>query len=104
MHMPVMNGMQVAFEIRRISHRTKITIPHGGGAKEAAVGARLLGISKSEAGKELIPAVKRLLLVNSWSSGDNAVHYRDFGNKVLLNGNPRSTDSLTNRTVAATGL
>jgi DNA-binding NarL/FixJ family response regulator len=63
-NMPVMNGMQAAFEIRRISPRTKILFLSVVGASEAAAGARLLAdgfVAKSEAGKELIPAVERLL-------------------------------------------
>ena len=62
--MPIMNGMQAALEIRRISPRTKIlflTVVEPG---EAAPGARMVAdgyVSKSEAGKELIPALERLL-------------------------------------------
>ncbi len=58
-NMPLMNGMQAALEIRRISPRTKILFLSVVGAKEAAVGTRLLAdgfIAKSDAGKELIPA------------------------------------------------
>jgi two-component system, NarL family, nitrate/nitrite response regulator NarL len=63
-NMPVMNGMQAAFEIRRISPRTKILFLTVVGADEAAAGARLLAngyVMKSAAGKELIPALERLL-------------------------------------------
>src|SRR5690242_8400365 len=63
-NMPVMNGMQAALEIRRISPRTKILFLTVVGANEAAAGARMLGdgyVSKAEAGKELIPALERLL-------------------------------------------
>jgi CheY-like chemotaxis protein len=61
--MPVMNGIQAAHEIRRIAPSTKIlffTIHK----EEAVSGARLMGaegcITKSAAGTELIPALKRL--------------------------------------------
>jgi DNA-binding NarL/FixJ family response regulator len=62
-NMPVMNGMQAALEIRRISPRTKILFLTVVGGKEAVVGTRLLAdgyVSKSAAGKELIPALERL--------------------------------------------
>ena len=62
--MPVMNGIQAAYEIRRISPSTKIlffTIHKD----EAVTGARLMGaegyVTKSAAGTELIPALERLL-------------------------------------------
>jgi len=65
-NMPVMNGIQAAFEIRRISPATKIlflTVRECTPEAEAAV--RLLGVqgfvNKSMAGTELIPALKRLL-------------------------------------------
>jgi DNA-binding NarL/FixJ family response regulator len=65
-NMPVMNGIQAAFEIRRIAPATKIlffTVQESTPEAEAAV--RLLGadgfISKSCAGTDLIPALKRLL-------------------------------------------
>ena len=62
--MPVMNGIQAAYEIRRISPSTKIlffTIHKD----EAMSSARLLGaegfVTKSVAGTDLIPALKRLV-------------------------------------------
>jgi DNA-binding NarL/FixJ family response regulator len=62
--MPVMNGIQAAYEIRQISPATKIlffTIHRN----DAIAGARVLGaegfIVKSDAGTELIPALKRLV-------------------------------------------
>src|SRR5437879_11804572 len=62
--MPVMNGIQAAREIRRISPSTKIlffTIHKD----EAMSGIRLRGaegfVTKSAAGTELIPALKRLV-------------------------------------------
>ncbi len=65
-NMPVMNGIQAAFEIRRIAPETKIlffTVQECTPEAQAAV--RLLGadgfVSKSHAGTELIPALKRLL-------------------------------------------
>jgi CheY-like chemotaxis protein len=63
-NMPVMNGIQAAFEIRRISPETKILFLTVVGAHEAAASARLLAdglVAKSDAGKELIPALERLL-------------------------------------------
>lgn len=65
-NMPVMNGIQAAFEIRRIAPATKIlffTVQECTPEAQAAV--RLLRadgfVSKSEACTELIPALKRLL-------------------------------------------
>jgi DNA-binding NarL/FixJ family response regulator len=65
-NMPVMNGIQAAFEIRRIAPGTKIlffTVQEY--TPEAEVAVRLLGVDgficKSSAGTELIPALKRLL-------------------------------------------
>jgi two-component system nitrate/nitrite response regulator NarL len=65
-NMPEMNGIQTAFEIRRISPATKIlflTVQECSAEAQAAV--RLLGahgfVSKSSAGTDLIPALKRLL-------------------------------------------
>jgi DNA-binding NarL/FixJ family response regulator len=65
-NMPVMNGIQAAFEIRRIAPATKIlffTVHECTPEAQAAV--RLLGahgfVSKSSAGTELIPTLKRLL-------------------------------------------
>ena len=65
-NMPVMNGIQTAFEIRRLAPTTKIlffTVQECTPEAEAAV--RLLGVqgfvSKSEAGTQLVPAVRRLL-------------------------------------------
>ena len=65
-NMPVMNGIQTAFEIRRLAPTTKIlffTVQEYTPEAEAAV--RLLGaqgfVSKSEAGTQLVPAVRRLL-------------------------------------------
>jgi DNA-binding NarL/FixJ family response regulator len=64
MNMPVMNGIQAAFEIRRMSSQTKILFLTVVGPKEAATGARLLAdgyVQQSNAGKELIPTLERLL-------------------------------------------
>ena len=62
--MPVMNGIQAAYEIRRISPSTKIlffTIHK----EDAASGIRLLGaegfVTKSSLGTDLIPILKRLV-------------------------------------------
>lgn len=67
-NMPVMNGMQAALEIRRVSPRTKILFLTVVENHEAAAGARLLAdgyVAKSAAGKELIPALERLLPIFS---------------------------------------
>lgn len=65
-NMPVMNGIEAAFEIRRMAPGTKIlflTVQECTPEAEAAV--RLLGangfVCKSCAGTELVPALKRLL-------------------------------------------
>ena len=65
-NMPVMNGIQAAFEIRRIAPAIKIlffTVQEFTPEAEAAV--RLLGVqgfvNKSSAGTELVPTLKRLL-------------------------------------------
>ncbi len=62
--MPVMNGIQAAYEIRRISPSTRIlffTVHH----EEAACSIRLLGadgvVVKSAAATDLVPALKRLV-------------------------------------------
>jgi DNA-binding NarL/FixJ family response regulator len=71
--MPVMNGMQAAFEIRRISPGTKILFLSVVAAKKAAAGARLLAdgfVAKSNAGKERIPELKRLLPTYPKTKGD----------------------------------
>jgi DNA-binding NarL/FixJ family response regulator len=61
--MPVMNGIQAAYEIRRISPTTKIlffTVHQD----EAASGIRLLGadgvVAKSAAETHMVPVLKRL--------------------------------------------
>jgi len=65
-HMPVMNGIETAVEIRSISPRTKIlflTVQELTPEAEAAV--RLLGaqgfVNKASAGTDLIPTLRRLL-------------------------------------------
>lgn len=65
-NMPKMNGIQAAFEIRQLSPATKILFLSVHESSAAAMAAiRVLGvagfIAKSEAGKELVPALKRLL-------------------------------------------
>ena len=62
-NMPVMNGLQAAVEIRRVSPTTKILFlsVH---AQEAVAGVRMLAdgyVCKANAGVELIPALERLL-------------------------------------------
>jgi CheY-like chemotaxis protein len=75
--MPEMNGIQAAHEIRRIAPSTKIlffTIHKD----EALSGARLMGaegcVTKSAAGTELIPALKRLFANHEAISTGNPVH------------------------------
>ena len=63
--MPVMNGIEAAREINRISPSTKIVFFTIEDTPEAAAVARLIGVDglvpKSAAGTELIPTLKRLL-------------------------------------------
>jgi len=63
--MPVMNGIEAAHEIHRISPSTKIVFFTIEDTPEAAAVARLIGVdglvSKSAAGTELTPTLKRLL-------------------------------------------
>jgi len=64
--MPEMNGMQAAYEIRRLTLKAKIVlISSHYTPEESAILAHLFGdgnfIPKSEAGKSLVPAVSRLL-------------------------------------------
>ncbi len=63
--MPVMNGIEAAHEIHRISPSTKIVFFTIEDTPEAAAVARLIGVDgfvpKSAAGTELIPTLKRLL-------------------------------------------
>ena len=64
-NMPGMNGIQAAFEIHQLSPATKIFFLSVHECSAAAMAAvRVLGvagfIAKSEAGKELVPALRRL--------------------------------------------
>jgi DNA-binding NarL/FixJ family response regulator len=64
--MPVMSGIEAAYEVRRLAPDTKIILMSSHyTAEEAAVLARLFGdgnfIAKSEMGKDLVPAINRLL-------------------------------------------
>ena len=64
-NMPVMNGVQAAYEIRRISPSTKIIFFTIHDSPEAVAAGRTVGVDafvpKAAAGTQLIPAVKRLL-------------------------------------------
>jgi DNA-binding NarL/FixJ family response regulator len=64
-NMPVMNGIQAAYEIRRISPSTKIIFFTIHDSPEAVAAGRTVGVDafvpKAAAGTQLIPAVKRLL-------------------------------------------
>lgn len=64
--MPVMSGIEAAYEVRRLAPETKIILMSSHYTpEEAAVLARLFGdgnfIAKSELGKDLVPAISRLL-------------------------------------------
>jgi DNA-binding NarL/FixJ family response regulator len=68
--MPVMSGIEAAYEVRRLAPETKIILMSSHyTAEEAAVLARLFGdgnfIAKSEMGKALVPAIARLLPADS---------------------------------------
>ena len=67
-NMPVMNGIQAAYEIRQIAPSTRVIFFTIHDAPETAAALRLLAdgfIPKSAAGTELIPAVKRLFQTQS---------------------------------------
>jgi DNA-binding NarL/FixJ family response regulator len=64
--MPVMSGIEAAYEVRRLVPETKIILMSSHyTAEEASVLARLFGdgnfIAKSEMSKDLVPAINRLL-------------------------------------------
>jgi DNA-binding NarL/FixJ family response regulator len=64
--MPVMSGIEAAYEMRRLLPDIKIILMSSHyTVEEAAVLARLFGdgnfIAKSEMGKDLVPAIARLL-------------------------------------------
>lgn len=68
--MPVMSGIEAAYEMRRLLPDVKIILMSSHyTAEEAAVLARLFGdgnfIAKSEMGKDLVPAINRLLPAES---------------------------------------
>jgi DNA-binding NarL/FixJ family response regulator len=68
--MPVMSGIEAAYEVRRLAPDTKIILMSSHYTpEEAAVLARLFGdgnfIAKSEMGKDLVPAINRLLPAES---------------------------------------
>jgi DNA-binding NarL/FixJ family response regulator len=68
--MPVMSGIEAAYEMRRLAPDTKIILMSSHyTAEEASVLARLFGdgnfIAKSEMGKDLVPAINRLLPAGS---------------------------------------
>jgi DNA-binding NarL/FixJ family response regulator len=64
-NMPVMNGVQAAYEIRRIAPSTKIIFFTIHDSPDTMAAARLIGVDefvpKAAAGTQLIPTVKRLL-------------------------------------------
>jgi len=64
-NMPVMNGVQAAYEIRRIAPSTKIIFFTIHDSPESVAASRTIGVDafvpKASAGTDLIPAVQRLL-------------------------------------------
>jgi len=67
-NMPVMNGIQAAYEIRRIAPSTKVIFFTIHDAPETAAALRPLAdefLTKSAVGTKLIPVVKRLLQTQS---------------------------------------
>jgi CheY-like chemotaxis protein len=68
--MPVMSGIEAAYEMRRLLPDIKIILMSSHyTVEEAAVLARIFGdgnfIAKSEMGKDLVPAITRLLPADS---------------------------------------
>jgi len=68
--MPVMSGIEAAYEMRRLAPDTKIILMSSHYTREEAASlARLFGdgnfIAKSEMGKDLVPAINRVLPVES---------------------------------------
>jgi two-component system chemotaxis response regulator CheY len=65
--MPAMSGLEAAYEITRFAPKTKIVfISSHYTAEQAAVLTRLFGadfVPKSEVGKQLVPAIKKLRLL-----------------------------------------
>jgi DNA-binding NarL/FixJ family response regulator len=71
--MPVMNGIQAAYEIRRMAPSTKVIFLTIHDAPETAAIMRLLAdefVCKSASGTNLIPIVRRLLQHQPESAGD----------------------------------
>ena len=70
-NMPVMNGVQAAYEIRQIAPSTKIIFFTIHDSPETISAARLIGVDgfvpKASAGTQLIPEVQRLLHVHAES-------------------------------------
>ena len=64
-NMPVMNGVQAAYEIRRIAPATRIIFFTIHDSPEAIAASRTVGVDafvpKAAAGTQLIPTVQRLL-------------------------------------------
>jgi len=64
-NMPVMNGVQAAYEIRKIAPSTKIVLFTVHDSPEAIAAGRTIGadalVPKAAAGTDLIPTVQRLL-------------------------------------------
>jgi DNA-binding NarL/FixJ family response regulator len=67
-NIPVMNGIQAAYEIRRIAPSTKIIFFTIHDSPETISAARLIGVDgfvpKAAAGTQLIPEVERLLIAH----------------------------------------
>ena len=72
-NMPVMNGIQTAYEIRRIAPSTKIVFFTAHDSPQLVSAMRVFSnyfVSKSAAGTELIPTLNRLAEI----SGDKPAH------------------------------
>jgi DNA-binding NarL/FixJ family response regulator len=73
-NMPVMNGIQAAYEVHRIAPFTKVIFLTIHDARETAAVLRNMAdgfITKSSLGIELIPAVKRLFRSQQEEAGRN---------------------------------
>lgn len=70
--MPLMSGVEAAYELRRVAPDTKIILMSSHYTpEEAATLARLFGdgnfVAKSEMGKDLVPAISRILPGESYA-------------------------------------
>lgn len=89
--MPDMNGIEVAYKVRLRMPETRIILISSHYTREEAAGlARLFGegnfIPKSEAGKQLIPAINRLLVHSETAARPDVVPhlFRKWAPKLPL--------------------